>query len=68
MWKIVVDWSLCDGNANCTDAAPALLSVDDDDQLHVLKETFGPKHFEAAEEAVRVCPKHALSLKKVDDD
>lgn len=62
--KIVVDRLLCEGNGNCTREAPELLAVDNEDQLYLLKETFGEEYREKAEAAVSVCPKHALSLEE----
>jgi ferredoxin len=60
--RIVVDWSLCDGNGLCTKEAPQLLTVDENDALHVLKESFGDEHIRQAQQAVKVCPKAALSI------
>lgn len=60
--KVVVNWSLCDGNGNCAAAAPELFQLDDDDQLHVLLETFGDELRAKAQLAVRSCPKNALTL------
>jgi len=62
--KIVVNRLLCEGNGDCLGEAPELLTVDKEDQLHVLKETFGEEYREKAEAAVRVCPKHALSIEE----
>jgi ferredoxin len=60
--KVVVNRSLCDGNGNCAAAAPELFELDDEDQLHILKESFGEELRAKAEAAVRSCPKNALSL------
>ena len=60
--RIVVDWSLCDGNGLCTKAAPKLLAVDEQDALRVLKETFGEEDVRQAHQAVKVCPKAALRI------
>ena len=60
--RIVVNRSLCDGNGLCAREAPALLFVDEQDELHILKETFGAESLEAAQRAVKVCPKAALSI------
>lgn len=60
--KIVVNWSLCEGNGNCEAAAPELFQLDDEDELHVLNET-PPEELRAkAEAAVLACPKNALSI------
>jgi ferredoxin len=60
--RIVVDWSLCDGNGLCAKAAPTLLTVDENDALHLLKENVGEAEMRQAQQAVKVCPKAALSL------
>lgn len=60
--KVVVNWTLCDGNGNCAKQAPELFALDADDSLHVLKENFGEEHRAKAAAAVRSCPKNALSL------
>lgn len=60
--KIVVDWSLCEGNGNCEAAAPELFELDDDDELTVLDENPPEAMRKKAEAAVRSCPKSALSI------
>jgi len=62
--KIVVNWSLCEGNGNCEATAPELFRLDDDDQLTVLDETPPEALREKAEAAVRSCPKNALSIEE----
>ena len=60
--KIVVNRLLCEGNGVCVDRAPELLAMDENDELQILQETFGADLRAKAEAAVRICPKHALSL------
>jgi ferredoxin len=60
--KVVVNRVLCEGNGNCEKAAPELFHLDDEDELHVLKEGFGEELRARAEAAVRSCPKNALSI------
>ena len=60
--KVVVNWSLCDGNGNCAAAAPELFRLDDDDEMHLLREEVDEDLRARAERAVRACPKNALSL------
>jgi ferredoxin len=62
MKKLIVDWTLCDGNGVCTIEAPELLEMNAEDQLVVLRESFGPELEAKAEAAVRVCPKQALRI------
>lgn len=60
--RIVVNWSLCDGNGNCAKEAPELFAIDENDTMRLLRETFGEEHRAGAEAAVRACPKNALTL------
>ena len=60
--RMVVDWSLCDGNGLCVLEAPTLLALGEDDTLQQLKEDIGADEREGAERAVRACPKAALRL------
>jgi ferredoxin len=57
-----VNHSACDGNGLCVEEAPDLLSLDEDDMLHILLETLGEEALERARRAVNVCPKAALTL------
>ena len=60
--KVVVDFDLCESNALCMGVAPEVFEVRDDDFLYVLDE-HPPEALRAkVEEAVRVCPKQAISL------
>jgi ferredoxin len=60
--RVVVDYDLCESNAICMAVAPEVFEVDDDDNLNLLQdeppEDLRPK----VEEAVRRCPKQALSI------
>ncbi|RAK28380.1 ferredoxin [Actinoplanes lutulentus] len=60
--KIDVDWDLCDGNGVCAIEAPGVFEMDDDDELHVLKEDIEEEERPQVDAAIRVCPKRALSL------
>jgi ferredoxin len=62
--KVVVQWSLCDGNGVCAVEAPELFELNENDELVVLKEQFGEALRAQAEAAVRVCPKRALSIER----
>jgi ferredoxin len=63
--RIVVDYTLCESNAVCMRLVPEVFEVRDDDRLY-LKTERPPAALRArVEEAVRRCPKQALSV--VDD-
>ena len=62
--RLVVNWPLCDGNGVCTVEVPELLDLDEDDNLVVKQERFGEDLRANVENAVRVCPKHALSIEE----
>jgi ferredoxin len=62
--RLVVEWPLCDGNGVCTFEAPELLKLNDQDELVVVSETFGPEMEAKVQAAVRVCPKQALRIER----
>jgi ferredoxin len=60
--KVVVDYDLCESNAICMGIAPEVFEVRDDDNLYVLQDE-PPEELRAkVEEAVRRCPKQAISV------
>jgi ferredoxin len=60
--RVIVDMSQCESNALCMGVAPDVFQVDDDDNLTVLDETPDESARERVLEAVRVCPKQAISI------
>ena len=61
--KVVVDYDLCEANALCMDCCPEVFRVEEDDTLTVLIEDDVPDDLRAkVEEAVRLCPRHAIAL------
>ena len=60
--KIVVDFDLCESNAVCMGIAPEVFEVRDDDFLYVLNESPDESERPKMEEAVRRCPKQAISI------
>jgi ferredoxin len=60
--KVVVNRDLCEANAVCESIAPMVFKVDDDDVLQILDERPGEDLREKVEQAVRRCPKTALSI------
>ena len=62
--RVVVNFDLCESNALCMDAAPEVFEVRDDDFLYVLDE-HPPEALRAkVEQAVRACPKQAITLEE----
>jgi ferredoxin len=58
--KVLVDRDRCEGNAKCVALAPAVFSVDDNDQVQI---TGAPDpHRKAVEAAVARCPRQALMI------
>ncbi len=62
--KILVDYDLCEANAVCMEIAPEIFQVDDNDELHILIESPGEEYRKKVEEAVRLCPRQALSIEE----
>ena len=60
--KIAVDYDLCEANAVCMDVCPECFRVEDDDTLTILVESQGEDLRSKVEEAVRLCPRQALSI------
>jgi ferredoxin len=60
--RVVVDLSQCESNALCMGVAPDIFLLDDDDELTVLDETPDESARDRVLEAVRVCPKQAISI------
>jgi ferredoxin len=60
--RVVVDWGRCESNALCMAAAPEVFEVRDDDQLYLLCEEPGEDMRSKVEQAVRSCPKVAISI------
>ena len=54
--KIVLDRPRCEGHGLCEEAAPALLHLDEDDELVIDREDVGDDDLAAANAAVRVYP------------
>jgi ferredoxin len=62
--RIVVDYDLCESNAVCMGIAPEVFEVRDDDNLYILQEHPDESLRAKVTEAVRMCPKQALSIEE----
>ncbi|WP_420714049.1 ferredoxin [Gordonia sp. SL306] len=60
--KIDVNFGVCESNGLCVGAAPEVFDLDDDDNLHLLRDTVTPEIEEEVRDAVRQCPRRAISL------
>ena len=60
--RVVVDFDRCMSNALCMEAAPEVFEVRDDNFLYLLQDTPPDSLREACEQAVRQCPKQAISI------
>ena len=62
--RVVVDMNACESNAICMGLVPSVFLVDDDDVLQVLDENPPEELRDKLEQAVRSCPKQAISLEE----
>ena len=60
--RVVVDYDLCESNAVCMGILPEVFEVRDDDNLYLLQEEPPEELRSKVEEAVRRCPKQAISI------
>lgn len=60
--KITVDFELCESNAVCMGLAPTVFEVRDDDFLYILEEEPSEDQWPAVREAVKLCPRQAISI------
>lgn len=60
--KIVIDYDLCEANAICMGIEPTVFEVREDDNLYILQEEPPEELRPKMEEAVRRCPKQAISI------
>jgi ferredoxin len=60
--KIDVDWALCESNGVCMGIIPEVFHLDDEDMLHVLQPEVTPENEEQVRDAVRQCPRQAISI------
>jgi ferredoxin len=61
--RVVVDLDLCEGNAVCSNVAPEVFVVGEDDLARVKIDPVPDALRAKVETAVRRCPRQALSLK-----
>lgn len=60
--KIHVDFEICESNGVCMGIIPEVFDLDDQDYLHVLQEEVTPENEAQVREAVRQCPRQAITI------
>ncbi|ADO73096.1 ferredoxin [Stigmatella aurantiaca] len=60
--KIVIDGDRCEANGACVRAAPEAFFLDEKDALHLLPGAVTPGLRARVEQAIRECPRQALSF------
>jgi len=60
--RVKVDFDVCESNAVCMGLVPEVFEVRDDDFLYILNENPPEELRSRLEEAVRSCPKAAITL------
>jgi ferredoxin len=60
--KIDVDWGLCESNGVCMGIIPEVFQLGDDDMLTVLQPEVTPENEAQVRDAVRQCPRQAISI------
>ncbi|MBU9765969.1 ferredoxin [Mycobacterium sp. TNTM28] len=60
--KVHVDFGICESNGVCMGIIPEVFDLDDEDYLHVLQEEVTPENEAQILEAVRQCPRQAISV------
>jgi len=65
--RVQVDRQLCESNAVCVRLVPEVFTLDDDDRLRVAPGPLPEALRQRVEQAVRRCPKQALTLVEGED-
>jgi ferredoxin len=60
--RIEVDWDLCESNGVCMGIIPEVFQLEDNDMLTVLQPEVTPENESLVREAVRQCPRQAISI------
>ena len=62
--KIIVDFGLCESNGICMGLIPEVFHLDDQDYLHLRIDEVTPENEKQVREAVRQCPRQAISIEE----
>ena len=66
--RVTVDLALCQGYANCVDAAPEVFDLGDNGLAVILQEEPPAEQEHATREAARLCPVRAIEIASDDGD
>lgn len=62
--RVIVDRDSCEANAVCAGLVPEVFEVDEEDVLHIKVGEVPPELADTVRQAVRSCPKAALSIEE----
>ncbi|QUR68905.1 ferredoxin [Mycobacterium spongiae] len=62
--RVHVDFGLCESNGVCMGIIGEVFHLDDDDMLTVLQPDVTPENESRVQEAVRQCPRQAISIRE----
>jgi ferredoxin len=62
--RVEVDFDLCESNGVCMGIIPEVFYLGDDDMLTVLQPEVTRENEERVRDAVRQCPRQAISIKE----
>jgi ferredoxin len=62
--KVIADYDLCQGHAECTVEAPEVFALGDNAQVTILDASPPDALADKVRAAVRYCPTHALSIEE----
>jgi ferredoxin len=62
--RVIVDRDLCESNGVCEGLVPEVFQINDEDELDILQEHPDESLRAKVQDAVRSCPKQALSIEE----
>lgn len=62
MRRVVVDLGLCESNGFCMGIIPEVFDLGEDDELRLLSDEVTPDNEALIRDAVRQCPRQAISI------
>ncbi len=60
--RVTVDIDICESNGVCVSIAPEVFTFVEDDYMHIVNETPSESLLAKVEQAVKLCPRQALTL------